>query len=135
MAIFSHSITKTKRRSSARLPAWKHRPASALPRRILMGEAARMPELVRNAIKGDLVLELLPPVLRNEATDAIYPPESPLSSDQDRSRSILRSFSRHLPSCDSFERRLGGARAGLAGSANRPSQSLVHGFAGGSCLW
>ncbi len=32
-----------------------------------MGEAARMPELGRNAIKGDLVLELLPPVLRNEA--------------------------------------------------------------------
>ena len=65
-----------------------------------MGEAARMPELGRNAIKGDLVLELLPPVLRNEAIppgDAIYPAESPLSSDQDRSRSILRSFSRHLP--------------------------------------
>ncbi len=58
-----------------------------------------MPELGRNAIKGDLVLELLPPVLRNAIPpgDAIYPAESPLSSDQDRSRSILRSFSRHYP--------------------------------------
>ncbi len=86
-----------------------------------MGEAARMPELGRNAIKGDLVLEPACFAKRSHSSgDAIYPAESPLSSDQDRSRSILRSFSRHLPSCDSFERRLGGALAGLAGSANRP---------------
>src|SRR6266487_1544869 len=34
-----------------------------------------------------------------------------------------------LPSRDSFERRLGGALAGLPGSADRPPQGLVHGLA------